>query len=57
LTDEERSSALKASAQQQQNYRDGAEVVAKHARFTPTGAAVMKAADDYMRELAHAAAH
>jgi HEXXH motif-containing protein len=57
LTDEERSSALKASLQQQQKYRGGAEVVARHARFTPIGAAVMKAADDYMQELMHSPAY
>jgi HEXXH motif-containing protein len=50
LTEEERSLALVLSQRNQESYCDGAGLIAKHARFTPTGAAVMQAADAYMRE-------
>jgi len=51
LSDEERSLALDQSRHNQASFRDGAEVVAKHARFTAVGAALMEGASAYMDEL------
>jgi HEXXH motif-containing protein len=50
LTDEERSLALAASRRNQANYREGADVIAAHARFTPIGAALLEGAAAYMQE-------